>query len=134
MPRPSKRVGRGSDSMLEELVNQIDQHTSQSPPADTVPTGFPSLDKVLPGAVRQKELIVLAGDVGSGKSALALEVGIRAAAAQIPTLYLSGEMSPDRVLERALAIEGRSSIDELRQGRVGDSVPGGGGGGAPPRG
>ena len=122
MPRPSKRIGRGSDSMLEELVSQIDQHSSQSLAADTVPTGFPSLDKVLAGGMRQKDLIVLAGDVGSGKSALALEIGIRAAAAQTPTLYLSGEMSPDRVLERALAIQGRSSIDDLRQGRLDDSA------------
>jgi replicative DNA helicase len=108
--------------MLEELVSQIDQHSSQSLAADTVPTGFPSLDKVLAGGLRQKDLIVLAGDVGSGKSALGLEIGIRAAAAQIPTLYLSGEMSPDRVLERALAIQGRSSIDDLRQGRLDDSA------------
>ena len=122
MPRPPKRVGRGSDSMLEELVSQIDQHSSQTLAADTVPTGFPSLDKVLAGGLRQKDLIVLAGDVGSGKSALALEIGIRAAAAQIPTLYLSGEMSPDRVLERALAIQGRTSIDDLRQGRLDDSA------------
>jgi replicative DNA helicase len=108
--------------MLEELVSQIDQHSSQSLAADTVPTGFPSLDKVLAGGLRQKDLIVLAGDVGSGKSALALEIGIRAAAAQTPTLYLSGEMSPDRVLERALAIQGRSTIDDLRQGRLDDSA------------
>ena len=122
MPRPSKRAARGSDSMLEDLVTQIDQRSGQSLPADTVPTGFPSLDKVLAGGLRQKDLIVLAGDVGSGKSALALEIGIRAAAGQVPTLFLSGEMSPDRVLERALAIEGRSSIDDLRRGRLDDSA------------
>jgi replicative DNA helicase len=122
MPRPSKRAARGSDSMLEGLVTQIDQRSGQSLPADTVPTGFPSLDKVLAGGLRQKDLIVLAGDVGSGKSALALEIGIRAAAGQVPTLFLSGEMSPDRVLERALAIEGRSSIDDLRQGGLDDSA------------
>jgi replicative DNA helicase len=64
---------------------------------------------------------VLAGDVGSGKSALGLSIAIRAAAADNPTLYLSGEMSPDRILERALALEGRASIDDLRQGRLDDS-------------
>jgi replicative DNA helicase len=36
----------------------------------------------------------------------------------VPTLLLSGEMSPDRVLERALALEGRASIDDLRQGKL----------------
>jgi replicative DNA helicase len=121
MPRPPKRSNRSSDSLLENLVNHIDQRSTDAISSDTVPTGFASLDKALAGGLRQKDLVVLGGDVGSGKSALALGVGIRAAAAQIPTLYLSGEMSPERVFERALAMDGRASIDDLRQGRLDDS-------------
>jgi replicative DNA helicase len=66
--------------------------------------------------------VVLAGDVGSGKSALGLAIAIRVAGAQIPTMYLSGEMSPDRVLERALALEGRATIDDLRAGRLDEAT------------
>jgi replicative DNA helicase len=121
MPRPSKRSNRTSEALLQSLVAQIDQRSPESASADTVPTGFPSLDRVLGGGVRQRDLVVLAGDVGSGKSALGLSIAIRAAAADNPTLYLSGEMSPDRILERALALEGRASIDDLRQGRLDDS-------------
>lgn len=121
MPRSPKRTTRSSDSLLENLVNQIDQRSSETVSPDTVPTGFPSLDRAMAGGLRQKDLVVLGGDVGSGKSALALEIGIRAAAGQVPTLYLSGEMSPERVFERALGIEGRASIDDLRQGRLDDS-------------
>ena len=36
----------------------------------------------------------------------------------VPTLFLSGEMGPERVLERALRIEGRRPVDDLRQGRL----------------
>jgi replicative DNA helicase len=36
----------------------------------------------------------------------------------MPTVYLSGEMSPERVMERALALEGKAVIDDLRQGRL----------------
>ena len=122
MPRAPKRSGRHSDSPLETLVTQIDQRSSDAAAPDTVPTGFPSLDKVLAGGLRQKDLIILAGDVGSGKSALGLEMGIRAAGQQIPTLFLSGEMSAERVLERALAMEGRASIDDLRQGRLDETT------------
>jgi replicative DNA helicase len=89
---------------------------------DTVPTGFPSLDRLLGGGMRRQDLIVLAGDVGSGKSALALGMAIRAAAGEIPSMFCSGEMSPERVLERALAVEGRASIDELRQGKLDDAT------------
>jgi replicative DNA helicase len=122
MPRPTKRSSRGSDSLLETLVAQIDQRSSQKVAADTVPTGFASLDRVLGGGLRRQDLVVLGGDVGSGKSALGLGIAIRAAGAQIPTMYCSGEMNPDRVLERALALEGRASIDDLRQGRVDDAT------------
>ena len=37
-------------------------------------------------------------------------------------MYFSGEMGPDRVLERALALEGRAAIDDLRQGRLDDAA------------
>jgi replicative DNA helicase len=83
---------------------------------DTVSTGFPSLDRVLGGGMRRGDLIVLGGDVGSGKSAFALAVAIRAAQQDLRVTFFSGEMSTDRVHERALAIEGRVRVDDLRQG------------------
>lgn len=122
MPRPGKRPPRSTDSLLESLVTQIDTRTADKISPDTVPTGFASLDRTLAGGFRRKDLVVLGGDVGSGKSALGLGMAVRAAGAQIPTMVLSGEMSPDRVLERALAIEGRASIDDLRQGRLDDAA------------
>jgi replicative DNA helicase len=121
MPRSPRRSHRKADSLLETLIEQIDQRSPDTLSPDTVPTGFASLDRVLAGGFRQKDLIVLAGDVGSGKSALGLSIGIRAAGQDVPTLLLSGEMSPERVLERALAIEGRTSIDQLRLGSLDDS-------------
>jgi replicative DNA helicase len=108
--------------MLEMLVNQIDTRTGGAPSPDTVPTGFASLDRVVGGGFRRQDLVILGGDVGSGKSALALGIAIRAAAAGVPTLYFSGEMGPERVMERALALEGRASIDDLRQGQLDDAT------------
>jgi replicative DNA helicase len=108
--------------MLEKLVAEIDARSGGAAAADTVATGFPSLDRVLAGGLRRKDLVVLGGDVGSGKSALALGIAMRAAGAGIPTLYFSGEMGPERLMERALAIEGRASVDELRQGQLDDAT------------
>src|SRR6476661_1769866 len=102
----------------EALVERIDGVTPGGVAPDTVPTGFQSLDRMLGGGVRRQDLIVLGGDVGSGKSALGLAIALRSAIAGVPTLVLSGEMGPERVLERALAIEGRAAIDDLRQGRL----------------
>ena len=111
-------MSRDAEVSLEALVARTDAVAPGATGPDTVASGFPSLDRVLGGGFRRQDLIVLGGDVGSGKSALALAIAIRAALAGSPTLYLSGEMSPERVLERALALEGRASVDDLRQGRL----------------
>ncbi len=103
---------------LERLVARIDATPAGSPDPETVPSGYPSLDRMLGGGLRRQDLIVLAGDVGSGKSALALGIAVRMARAGTPVLFISGEAEPDRILERALAMEGRASVDDLRQGRL----------------
>jgi replicative DNA helicase len=103
---------------LEALVERIDAVAPGGTAPDTVPSGFPSLDRMLGGGFRRQDLIVLCGDVGSGKSALGLAFALRSARTGVPTLVLSGEMSPERVLERALALEGGAAIDDLRQGRL----------------
>jgi replicative DNA helicase len=77
---------------------------------------------MLGGGVRRQDLVVLGGDVASGKSALALGMALRAAAAGIPTMFFSGEMSAERVFERALAMEGRATVDQLRQGDLDDAT------------
>jgi len=106
------------ESALESLVARIDAVPPGGVASDTVPSGFQSLDGMLGGGFRRQDLVVLGGDVGSGKSALGLAIALRSASAGVPTLVLSGEMSPERVLERALALEGRAPIDDLRRGRL----------------
>jgi replicative DNA helicase len=117
-------VAREEQASIETLLARVDAASDGSAAPDGLTTGFASLDRVLGGGIRRQDLIVLAGDVASGKSCLALAIAIRAARAGIPTLYLSGEMSADRVLERALAIEGRAPVDDLRQGRLDASARG----------
>jgi replicative DNA helicase len=107
-------------SPLSVLLSRVDAVTDGTPARDTMACGFPSLDKVLGGGFRRGDLVVLGGDVGSGKSALSLAFAVRAAALQTRTAYLTGEMTVERVLERVIAIEGRTRIDDLRQGTLDD--------------
>lgn len=85
---------------------------------DSVPTGFPSVDALLGGGPRSGDLVVLGGEVGSGKSALAMAIALRAASEGYDTAFFSGELSTERLFERALAIEGRARVDDLRHGRL----------------
>jgi replicative DNA helicase len=101
---------------LAKLVEAVDARTKDAPAPDTIPTGFPSLDQILGGGLRRQDFTVLGGDVGAGKSALALAVAIRIARGGTPVAFLSGEMNRQRLLERALVIEGRATVDELRSG------------------
>jgi len=112
-----RHVGRNS---LTNLVEMVDARRPGTIPSDTIPSGFPSLDKALGGGFRTQDLIVLGGDVGAGKSALALGIALRAANAGFTVVYLSGEMDEDRLLERALAIEGRIQVDEIRTATLTD--------------
>lgn len=98
----------------------MDSRQAEGASGDTVPTGFPSVDRLLGGGIRRQDLVILAGDVGSGKSSLALAIALRTARAGFPVAYLSGEMSEERVMERALALEGRVPIDRLRGGELDD--------------
>ncbi|MEO8561129.1 MAG: DnaB-like helicase C-terminal domain-containing protein [bacterium] len=114
---------RGSDiSPLSLLLGRIDAVADGAAPTDTVPSGFPSLDKVIGGGLRRGDLIVLGGDIGSGKSAFALAIALRVAQDNRSALFYSGEMHVERVLERVLAIEGRTRIDDLRRGTLDDAT------------
>ena len=89
-----------------------------SAPRDTISTGFPSLDNALGGGVRRRDLVILGGEVGSGKSALALAIALRATEAGAKVRFLSAEMDQTRAAERALAIEARVRVDDLRRGNL----------------
>ena len=91
-------------------------------PRDTISTGFPSVDNALGGGFRRGDVVVLGGEVGSGKSALALATAVRASDAGAKTRFLSGEMDLPRAAERALAIEARVRIDDLRRGSLDDTA------------
>src|ERR1700712_1132689 len=102
---------RGADiSPLSLLLGRVDAVADGASPIDTVPSGFRSLDQLLGGGLRRGDLVVLGGDVASGKSAFALAVALRASQQRQETIFYTGEMLPERVLERVLAIEGRTRI------------------------
>lgn len=104
------------------MLARVDETTDRGSPVDSVPSGFPSVDRLLGGGFRRGDLIVLGGDVGSGKSALALAAAVRASEERRSVVFYSGETSIGRIVERVLAIEGRARIDDLRGGSLDDAT------------
>lgn len=108
---------------VSDVVGRVDQRLSgEAPSPDAIPTGFPSLDRVLGGGVRRRDLIVLGGDVGSGKSSLALAIALRVAERGEAVAFMTGEMDEDRLWERALASEGRVKLDDIRRSQLADET------------
>jgi len=128
MPSPARRLEKRPS--LDALVERVDAQRPGEVTGDTIPTGFGSLDKLLGGGLRRRDLILLGGDIGSGKSALALGIALRVAQQSLGVAYLSAEMHEERLMERALAIEGRVAVDDLRAATLTDQTRAGVGGAA----
>ena len=129
-PSPVPSPSEGAAPSPEALVERVDERRPGEVAGDTVPSGFPSVDRLLGGGLRRRDLVVLGGDIGSGKSALALGLALRVARGGTGVALLSGEMDEERLLERALAIEGRVAIDDLRRAQLNDERRAGIGGAA----
>jgi replicative DNA helicase len=102
-------------SPLTRIVARLDRTADGETAHDLVATRFPSIDKALGGGIRRGELVVLGGDDSVGSSALALGIAIRGSDR---ALFLSSEMQPERVYERALAMTARVSLEHIRLGAV----------------
>jgi replicative DNA helicase len=107
---------------VTDVIKRVDARLGGSPGGDTVPTGFPSVDRILGGGFRQGDLIVLGGDVGVGKSSFALAIALRISERGESAAVISGEMEEDRLWERALAIESRIRLDDIRRGTLTDEM------------
>src|ERR1700694_4966767 len=115
---------------LDSLVERVDAQRPGDITGDTVPTGFGSLDTLLGGGLRRRDLILLGGDIGSGKSALALGIALRGAQQGLGGACFPGAREEERLMERALAVEGRVAVDELRTAKLSDQTRAGVGGAA----
>jgi replicative DNA helicase len=96
------------DDVLDGLIDQIDARSSP-----LIETGFTDIDYHL-GGLRPSELAVLASKPGVGKTALAMALARNLASANVPTLFLSLEMSRDDFVQRLAGTEARVEARRLR--------------------
>lgn len=82
---------------IEQYFTNI---VEQSKGLEIIPTGFNSLDQFLDGGFMKKELIVIGGGTGSGKSILGGQVALHAASKGHRVAYFSLEISGEMIVSR----------------------------------
>jgi replicative DNA helicase len=97
--------------LMAEAVGRVDDRAAGRDRGGRVPTGLP-LDDVL-GGLRPGSLIVVAARPSVGKTSLALTVLANAAAAGVPGLLFSLEMSGPDIADRFLAMEAGVPLGEI---------------------
>lgn len=121
-PDPPSQPNKQSEAQPFDAAAYLAAVANGDVPDDAIATGFPSLDGLLGGGVRRGDLVVLAGEAGSGKTSLALAILLRVCARGARAAFLSGEMSAERLFDRALAIESQVRLELLRSGTLDDAA------------
>ncbi|MEF2146086.1 MAG: replicative DNA helicase [Desulfovibrionaceae bacterium] len=114
----------GTITSSRDLVNQVfDELTKRFENKSAVtgiPTGYQKYDEMTAG-LQKSDLIIVAGRPSMGKTAFALNLGMRAAInSGIATAVFSLEMSKEQLMTRLLACQARVNLGHLRTGYLQD--------------
>jgi replicative DNA helicase len=112
-------------SLSEVLAGADAQLRAGGTPAGRVwPTGFDPLDAYLGGGLRSRELALLAGPQGLGKTTFATQIARNVVAAGRPALIFSFEHDTTTLLERFIALEAglESGLDAVQLRRIREAL------------
>ena len=109
------------DSIVLDVIDQIEAASRQNTRVTGVPTGFIDLDNMLTG-LHGSELILVAARPAMGKTAFVLNVVDHVAVKKgIPCMAFSLEMSKEQLVTRLLANEGLIENTRLATGNLRES-------------
>ena len=100
-----------------EAYNEASEVCAAGGQAHGVPTGFPSLDRLLLG-FREGQLIIIGARPAVGKTSFALNLALNAAAAGFTVGFFSLEMSGKEIAQRLICAHAMLSISDFRTGRI----------------
>jgi len=114
IPRP-EAVTLSAEEWMSRGLERIEARASGA--SRCLDLGFAGLSEGL--SPEPGHLIILAGETGKGKTALALNLAVKLGVAQgIPVLYVNTEMSWEELAIRLYAILSGVSVSRLRKGEV----------------
>ncbi|MGE4440513.1 MAG: replicative DNA helicase [Desulfomicrobium sp.] len=115
-----KPVFMSSKDLVQRVFEQLETRAGQGELVTGVPTGYTDFDHMTAG-LQKSDLIILAARPSMGKTALALNMGMRAAIQHdVPVAVFSLEMSMDQLMMRLLGCHGRVDLSRLRSGYLND--------------
>ncbi|MFP4167603.1 MAG: replicative DNA helicase [Desulfonatronovibrionaceae bacterium] len=116
----SKPVFRSSKELIQDVFHLLEQRVDRQDLVTGIPSGYPDLDEITAG-LQPTDLIIVAGRPSMGKTAFALNVGMRTAAANSTrTAVFSLEMSRDQLMMRMLCSYGKVDLKKMRTGFLND--------------
>lgn len=114
-----KASARSLKEIVTGVLNKIDRRIKGEVLDNAVETGFVDLDRITCG-LHANELIIMAARPSVGKTALAVNIMVRAAQVQCPCLLISLEQPEEEIGQRILASEGRVWAQNIRQAKLGE--------------
>lgn len=103
---------------MPKISSLIEIIESEKDTTEVLPTGFATLDRVLDGGFFRKELVVLGGFTGVGKSYLAGQLLYNVASKGFKTAYFSLEISNEMVASRLIGSLANVKPTRIRLGML----------------
>lgn len=99
-----KTSGKSASRSLAEAVKPVTLDEIEISETERISSGIQEFDRVLGGGIVPGSLVLVGGDPGIGKSTILLQVCKNLAAANVSTIYVSGEESLKQIKMRAARI------------------------------
>ena len=102
---------------MVEAYNEAEEVCKAGGQAAGVPTGFPSLDRMLMG-FREGQLIIIGARPAVGKTSFALNLAVQMAQSGATVCFFSLEMSVEEVAQRLLSTYSMVPLQTIRSGKI----------------
>lgn len=106
-----------ASTILDSIVKGKGTH-------EFIPTGFPKLDNALDGGLLRKELVILGGSTGAGKSYLAIHLAMKAIEVGFKVGYFSLEISNELVVARMMGMKAGIKASHILYGIADETTRG----------
>ena len=115
--REIKNAYKPLNDFLIEAFNEAKEVCEAGGVAAGVPTGYPSLDRMLMG-LREGQLVIIGARPAVGKTSFALNLALNAASEGYTVAFFSLEMSGKEIAQRFICAHAQVSMSNFRTGKI----------------